>query len=300
MGYLLLISRIRSLTPNTIWLGLGVACMVFAAACGGSPQSPTTPTPAPAPTPTPAPGAQRSTTDRPDDVAGTQVHVMYVLPRDGADQSFDTDGTISGAVQWARSWFVDQTDGRRVRFDTFQGTVDITFLRTDRTDAEYVSMGVRIRDGVAADLVAAGFTQGTKIYSVFFGGGSPRFGSIPCAQGARPGNMSAVYLACLLERSDIQALIPVHGLSKMLGMGAIHEVFHNLGAVPDCAPHHVNAHASDDPRDIMVSSFSVQLNTFREPGFVPLLDAGRDDYYAHANRGCLDIAGSAVLDAGGI
>jgi hypothetical protein len=224
---------------------------------------------------------------------------MYVLPRDGMDQSFDLDGTISGAVQWARNWFVGQTGGRRIRFDTFQGAADITFLRTNRTDAEYVSMGVRIREGIAADLVAAGFTDATKIYSVFFGGGSPRFGSIPCAQGSRPGNMSGVYLACLLERPDIQALVPVHGLSKILGMGAIHEVFHNLGAVPDCAPHQVDAgHSSDDARDIMVSSLSGQLAAFRESGFVPLLDAGRDDYYAHANRGCLDIAGSAVLEAG--
>lgn len=285
--------RPSSLTRNTALLGLGASLAL--AVCGGKSGSPS----APGPTPISSPGSQRSTIDRPDDVAGSQVHVIYVLPRDGLDQSFDTDGTIGGAIQWARNWFAEQTGGRRVRFDTFQGAVDITFLRTNRTDAEYVSMGVRIRDGLVTDLAAAGFTEATKTYAVFFGGGSPRFGSIPCAQGGRPGNMSAVYLACLLERSDIQALVPTHGLSKILGMGAIHEVIHNLGAVPDCAPHQIDGgHSSDDPRDIMVSSLSQQLATFREPGFVPLLDAGRDDYYAHANRGCVDIAGSTVLEGG--
>lgn len=222
---------------------------------------------------------------------------MYVLPADGFDQSFDTNGTIAGAVEWARSWFSGQTGGRRIRFDTFQGVLDVTFLRTSRSDADYVSMGNRIRDGVAADVAAAGFTNPTKIYSVFFGGGSPRHGSIPCAQGASPGNMSALYLACLFERSDIQPLIAVHGLSKILGMGAIHESLHNLGAVPDCAPNKVDVgHVSDDPRDIMVASFSRQLDTYRDAGFVPLLDTGRDDYYQHANSGCPDVVRSAFLD----
>jgi hypothetical protein len=224
---------------------------------------------------------------------------MYVLPADGTDQSFDSDGTIGGAVRWAQDWFVGQTGGRRrVRFDTFQGALDITFLRTTRSDAEYVMMGVRIRDAVASDIVAAGFTDPGKIYSVFFGGGSPRSGgSIPCGQGARPGKMSALYLACLLERSDIQSLIPIHGLSKIVGMGTIHEIFHNLGAVPDCAAHQTDAgHASDDPRDIMVPSFSLQLATYRDESFLPLLDAGRDDYYEHTKSGCLDIASSPFLE----
>jgi hypothetical protein len=57
-----------------------------------------------------------------------------------------------------------------------------------------------------------------------------------------------------------------------------------------------SAHASDDPRDIMVASGSTQLATFREGSFVPLLDAGRDDYYGHARGGCVDISMSAFLE----
>jgi hypothetical protein len=82
-----------------------------------------------------------------------------------------------------------------------------------------------------------------------------------------------------------------------MGMGLIHEIFHNLGAVPDCAAHETDVrHATDDPRDIMVSSFSLQLATYREESFVPLLDIRRDEYYEHTNSGCLDIARSAFLD----
>jgi hypothetical protein len=54
----------------------------------------------------------RSTSDRPDDYAGYQIHVMYVLPADGVDEKLDTNGTISSSiaamVRWsdARSAFV--------------------------------------------------------------------------------------------------------------------------------------------------------------------------------------------------
>ena len=78
----------------------------------------------------------------------------------------------------------------------------------------------------------------------------------------------------------------------------IHEVFHNLGVVPDCAPHQIEAgHVSDDPRDIMVTSLSAQLANYRDPSFLPLLDVGRDDYYGHTNRGCLDLANSTFLES---
>src|SRR5439155_25945723 len=144
--------------------------------------------------------------------------------------------------------------------------------------AQLLNLGLGIREALQADLVAAGFNDPTKIYAVFYGGGSPRAGvQIPCGQGGSPGTMGAIYLACLLERSDIQSLIPVHGLPKILGIGMIHEVFHNLGVVPACAPHYAASHASDDPRDIMAASLSTQLATYRDATFLPLLDVGRDD-----------------------
>lgn len=276
------------------WAGvfaLAAVTLLNAGACGGKGGSPSSPTP--------PPGQRRSTVDRPDDVLGDQVHVMYVLPSDGVDQRLDSDGTVDAAIQLARDWVVAQTNNsRRVRFDTYQGALDITFFQSGRSDTEYVSLGVRIREALAADLAAAGFSHPRKIYALFYGGGSSSSGAqIACAQSGRPGSLSAVYVGCLLERSDIQALIAVHGLPKILGIGMIHEVFHALGAVPDCAPHQIAAgHASDDPRDIMVTSLSAQLASFRDPGFLPLLDAGRDDYYAHTNRGCLDLADSTFLE----
>ena len=270
---------------------LAVASLLLAGGCGGQSDSPSSPSP----TPTPTAAQRRSTVDQPDDVVGNQVHVMYVLPSDGVDQSFDSDDTLNASMGLAQNWFAGQTSNRRVRYDTYRGSLDVTFARLSRSDAQFLSFGQAIRDALQADLLAAGFNDPQKIYAVFYGGGSPRSGvQIPCGQGGYP--IAAIYLACLLERSDIQSLIPIHGLPKILGLGMIHEVFHNLGVVPPCAPHYTASHVSDDPRDIMVTSLSVQLAVYGDASFLPILDVGRDDYYEHTHSGCLDMAKSAFLE----
>ena len=40
----------------------------------------------------------RSTTDRPDDHAGPQVHVVYAVPSDQTDANLDADGTVEASV----------------------------------------------------------------------------------------------------------------------------------------------------------------------------------------------------------
>src|SRR5215216_1343977 len=78
----------------------------------------------------PTAAAARSTADRTDDLAGYQIHVMYVLPSDGIDYNLDTNGSIASSVAATQKWFVAQTGGtRRLRFDTSSGELDISFFR---------------------------------------------------------------------------------------------------------------------------------------------------------------------------
>jgi hypothetical protein len=44
------------------------------------------------------PTLPRSTVDRPDDISGSQVHVVYAIPSDGTDRELDTNGVIAGTV----------------------------------------------------------------------------------------------------------------------------------------------------------------------------------------------------------
>src|SRR4051812_8943483 len=71
----------------------------------------------------------RSTGDRADDVAGRQIHALYVLPSDGVDRQLDTDGTIDASVANFRAWLTSETAGKELRADTFGTQLDVTFFR---------------------------------------------------------------------------------------------------------------------------------------------------------------------------
>ncbi len=71
----------------------------------------------------------RSTMDRPDDISGFQIHVVYVVPNGSSDLNLDTNGQIDSWVKEGNSW-LDGKVNRNLRFDTFQGTTDVTFIKS--------------------------------------------------------------------------------------------------------------------------------------------------------------------------
>ena len=109
----------------------------------------------------------RATVDRPDDIAGLQVHMLYALPSDGVDRAFDTDGSIENSADAFQRWISAQTGGRRLRIDTYQGAVDVTFVRLPHTDAEIAARGSLALETIDPDVVAAGFTSPGKIYAIY-------------------------------------------------------------------------------------------------------------------------------------
>ena len=234
----------------------------------------------------------RSTADRTDDLAGYQIHVMYVLPSDGIDYNLDTNGAIASSVAATQKWFAAQTRGtRRLRFDTSNGELDISFFRLARTDAAIAGFGAYVRDQIQLEINAAGFNHPEKIYAVYYGGSSTH----ACGGGAWPptlsGNVVALYLRgrppgarpCVSNVLAAAAELPGYWEFSL-----IHEFFHTLGAVAQCAPHHTRAgHVSDDPRDLMYAG--------DRPWRPSMLDAGNDDYFNH-HTDCLDVAKSVFID----
>jgi hypothetical protein len=234
----------------------------------------------------------RSTADRTDDLAGYQIHVMYVLPSDGIDYNLDTNGSIASSVAATQKWFAAQTAGtRRLRFDTSNGELDISFFRLARTDAAIAGFGAYVRDQIQRDINAAGFNHPEKIYAVYYGGSSTH----ACGGGAWPptlvGNVVALYLRggppgarpCASNVLATSGDVPGYWEFSL-----IHEFFHTLGAVAACAPHHTRAgHVSDDPRDLMYAG--------DRPWRPSMLDVGNDDYFNH-HTDCLDVAKSVFID----
>jgi len=234
----------------------------------------------------------RSTADRADDLAGYQIHVMYVLPDDGIDYHLDTNGSIASSVAATQKWFVAQTRGtRRLRFDTSNGELDISFFRLARTDAAIAGFGAYVRDQIQLEINAAGFNNPEKIYAVYYGGSS----TYACGGAAWPptliGNVVALYLRGRppgARPCATNVLATAGDLPGYWEFSLIHEFFHTLGAVAECAPHHTRAgHVSDDPRDLMYAG--------DRPWRPSMLDVGNNDYFNHITD-CLDIAKSVFID----
>lgn len=112
----------------------------------------------------------RTSTDQPDDEAGSQVHLVYVVPSDGVDHALDTNGTIDGSIASAETWLASQTNGRTLRLDSFGGTPDISFLRLTQTNAAVAAQGAFVRELVEGALTTAGFNDPNKMYLAWYDG----------------------------------------------------------------------------------------------------------------------------------
>lgn len=261
-------------------------------------------------------GSERSELDRNDDSVDPQVRVLYVVPSDGDDHGYDTDGTLCNSVRAWSAWMRDQSDGRSLRLDTSGGELDIGFVRLELDDATMhgteaaanIDTGFAyVRDRVERELLLAGLLQPHKLYAVYYGGTS----EYACGGGAYPpllvGQVAAMYLggqipgypACDEQPWGVDDLVP-----RYVDYGMLHELMHSLGAVDLLAPHeHASGHAFDDgarapERDLMYSPREGQSDppwgVYDPAGLV--LDLGRDDYFEHGQAELVDVGRSAFLE----
>jgi hypothetical protein len=234
----------------------------------------------------------RSTVDRPDDISGPQIHVVYAIASDGTDRALDTDGTIVASTTNWQTWLRGQTGGRGIRLDTYQGTVDVTFLRLIETGAQLSAMGAGIHDAIQDELEASGLPQPGKLYAMYYDGLS----TTACGSGswppAVPGILGALYITSTFwntvgDPCDVPAA-SLAGL-QLMDLAMLHEVVHTLGIVPTCAPHSTgNGHVSDSPTDLMYAG--------TQDWHPSVLDVGRDDYFDAHIPGCADLADSPYLE----
>ena len=226
----------------------------------------------------------RSTVERADDSALPQVKFLYAVPADGTDRGFDTDRTIHRTVSSWQRWFTGQANGRRFRLDTFQGALDIAFVRLARTEAQYAGYGIAMRDSLEKDLAALGFNSPTKAYAVYFDGiNTTACGSAPRPP-ALPGRVAGLYLkgtppgapGCATNAFAASATAAPGYLEFVM----VHEILHILGIVDAAAPNHAfDGHVGNDPRDLMYAGV--------QPWAPSLLDATRTNYFNTTSLGGL-------------
>jgi hypothetical protein len=220
----------------------------------------------------------RESADRPDELLGPQIHVIYAVPADGPDHHFDTDGTIAGSIARWQAWFLSQT-GTQLRTDSAQSEPDISFIRLQENSA-WIDVH-NPYDLITAELQRNGFTDPTKVYAVYYDGGAGPGTSGPCGYGQPP-----TALIFLRVCNWSQAMIRPDAID----LDMLHEILHALGFVPACAPHHAPGdHVDDDNRDIMY------LGAAPRDWANLAIDPGHDDYWEANIPGCLDLANSDFL-----
>jgi len=231
-------------------------------------------------------GNDESSADRQPNVelsSTNQIRVVYAVPSDRPDRFMALASAIATDVEEIATWWQREDSARMPRFDLFAfpgctsrfGMLDIRAVRLPGTSADYGGdNGPRalFRD------VATGVPSSTKSLTFYDGPAlADRCGVTAGNTGRDSGGAVAV----------IYLDVPAAGCGPDdLGAGgdrastAAHELAHTFGAAPREAPHlcpDSAGHVCDHPGDI--------LRPRHIPG-APLravvLDAGRDDYYAHS------------------
>jgi hypothetical protein len=243
----------------------------------------------------------RATVDRPDVAQGSQLHVIYMVPADGADEALDTNGVLENAVASMNLWVEEQTGGRHLRLDTSldrrtgRPALDVSFVRGNRTAAEYAADPAGAFTAVTNELAERGWTASplVKRYLVYYAGaaannrvcGTAFYNTLDTSYA----QWSVVFLDATPGCGARDFGTPTTGAGKSEAI-ALQELLHNENMVRPQAPHHCAAAqghictaqagarvlGAGDPEsgDVLFPFVTVPLRD-------KALDNGHDDYYDH-------------------
>jgi hypothetical protein len=239
-----------------------------------------------APGPTHWCGTDEVAADRtPDAVAGYQLHVVYAIPSDGTDRFSQFALPIARDLASIDSWWTANDPTRTPRWDlaaftgcdTTFGALDISVDRLSQSGGTFVSMTSAATAALQAAL-SAQYSSPYKKYLVYYDGPVDPAAGICGFSPVGPNTSGGADFSVVLMQS-VPGRCGTPGAGDYMAVTAVHELLHNLGAVPVGAPHRCpdSAHiCSESPTDIM--------NTFGTSNslFSYVLDAGHDDYYGHS------------------
>ncbi len=258
--------------------------------------APTAASSTPQPTPQRETDKPYTTTDRPDEVAGYQIHFIYVLPSDGKDSFLDIDGQIELSANAMNGWLQSHTE-HHLRFDTYNGKLDVSFMRLDYTADQISTLDIDVLNLMEYEIKTRGFDSTYKLYVVHYDGFFVSdLGFCGIAQYPPDGAGQTAMLLLRGYNPELDLTCPRQftksaDYTGYFEMTILHEVLHLLGMVPSCAAHNQNGHVTDSAQDLMY----YQYNGSYSPLYT-YLDYHNDDYYGHENADCPDFARSVFLE----
>ena len=228
----------------------------------------------------------RATADRPDDFAGPQIHVVYIAGGSAGGQSYDRRldlGPIQTSLTASQTWLQGAV-GKQLRLDTFQHALDVTYKRSGYDETDMANKGpAHAYFWVEQDLINSGIEVAGKYFLVYYDGAMTG----DCGYAARPpvqgGHVAVVYLRAPSCGGQSLTTSSAAGYMEFV---ALHEIFHMLGAVPNCAANSAGGHVGDS-HDLMYGGGG----TWTPSG----VDAAHTSYWATGRNDCLDANRSALF-----
>lgn len=225
----------------------------------------------------PVPPAARHTQDMPDQYNDYQVHVVYAVPKGETDRGKDVTNYFTNSIDSWNHWLYVETAGREVKFDVYNGKLDITYVQLPHTDKEYSQLGTEKITQISADVSAAlGGLKPNKKYMVYLEGGRQYDSSyVSCGDTKLNSQVVVQYLlgdpkgAVCFQGRDFASSPTVE--PRYLDYIMLHELVHSEGGVSNTAPDASKNHVTDDPRDLM--ALTGNFDGWK------ILDVNKSNYY---------------------
>lgn len=176
--------------------------------------------------------------DQPDTIDGFQVKAIYVVPSDGTDHSFDTNGYISRILDEGNAYLHAQI-GLQVPIDKNVSGYDITFMRTKFSSSYLVAAANLTNELLVESLFLENPGVNRKNYIFFIDVDNLRNGNA-CGYAGKPG-ISAVVAIGQGSVNGTTCTGKVRNFEDYAASSWAHELFHNLGV----------SHTPNDPCDFM-------------------------------------------------
>jgi hypothetical protein len=219
-----------------------------------------------------------------------EVQLVYAIPAGGPDRMLDRDGSILASVDSAQRWLRGQTGGRAF---VFAGTADrpsIIRVRLSRDAEELYDFGSHILEQIDLELRAQGIGREGMLYAVYYEGDS-EFCGLAERPPALPGHVMALFLGT--PQCAGPSFARKGEPADYWEFSLLHELFHLIGAVPDCAPNEATGTTEyGDNHVLEPSDLMYQGNAEWAPS---MLDVDRDDYFGHGRDDCFDAERSPYL-----
>ena len=187
--------------------------------------------------------ANRVNGDLPDTVSGFQVKPIYVVPSDGTDNSYDTNGYLAGILDEGNNYLKGQI-GLTVPIDRTADRYDIQYLHSQystRYLQSHADAPEATSDGyLLLSEIRAMENPGNNRKDYIFFIDVPGFGGSFCGLADRPGMVAVVALQNISD-SNICRGPSAPYFNNYSSKTWVHELLHNFG---------VN-HTLDDPCDLM-------------------------------------------------